>query len=254
MKRLTIHIENLRCLINGRLLLDIPTLSVAEGERIAIVGHNGAGKSTLLKLLTGFMQPSSGKLVVLGREHHETMQPETLRLLRSEIGQVLQGLHLVARLSAIDNVLIGCLGRYQHWSSILGRYPQHEIQNAHAALDAVGLASRAAYRTDVLSGGEKQRVAIARLLLQKPNLILADEPTAALDPAAAADVCKLLVRAAKSATLITVVHNMNLLPLLATRVIGLKQGRLAFDLPVEQVNELNLHALYLAESSSSLSI
>lgn len=250
MTALAIAIEGLICEIDGRILLDISELSVERGERIAIVGHNGAGKSTLLKLLTGFMQPSTGKLVVLGRPLHEAISPDDLRIVRSEIGQVLQGLHLVARLSAMDNVLIGSLGRHQGWRSVLGHYPEEELKRAQAALDAVGLSSYGPFRTDQLSGGERQRVAIARLLVQRPDLILADEPTAALDPAAAADVCELLVSAAQSATLITVVHSMNLLPLLATRVIGLKQGRLAFDLPVAQVGEEKLKSLYLANSVS----
>ena len=97
-------------------------------------------------------------------------------------------------------------------------------------------------------GGDRQRVAIARLLMQQPQLILADEPTAALDPGAAADVCALLVGAAKSATMITVVHSPSLLPLLATRVIGFKLGKLVFDLPIEKINEESLKSLYLAES------
>lgn len=247
MNTLAIKIENLQCMIDGRLLLDIPQLSVVEGERIAIVGHNGAGKSTLLKLLTGFMQPTSGKLIVLGRSLHESIDKVNLRNLRSEIGQVLQGLHQVARLSAIDNVLIGCLGRYRNWRSLLSLYPSVEIERAYAALEAVGLAMHAQLRADKLSGGERQRVAIARLLMQQPQLILADEPTAALDPGAAADVCKLLVSAAKSAALITVVHSPSLLPMLATRVIGLKQGRLVFDLPIEEISENNLKLLYLTE-------
>ena len=248
MNTLAIKIENLQCMIDGRLLLDIPELSVVAGERIAIVGHNGAGKSTLLKLLTGFVQPTSGKLIVLGRPLHESIDKENLRNLRSEIGQVLQGLHQVARLSAIDNVLIGCLGRHRNWRSLLSLYSQVEIERAHAALEAVGLAAHAKFRTDKLSGGERQRVAIARLLMQQPKLILADEPTAALDPGAAEDVCKLLVSAAKSAALITVVHSPSLLPMLATRVIGLKQGKLVFDLPIAEINENNLKKLYLTES------
>ena len=108
----------------------------------------------------------------------------------------------------------------------------------------MGLLARARTRADRLSGGEKQKVAIARLLMQRPRLILADEPTAALDPSAAAEVCHLLVRAAREATLITVVHNLALLPLLAERVIGLKQGRIAFDLPLARVDDQELVDLY----------
>jgi phosphonate transport system ATP-binding protein len=245
-----IQAHELRCDIQGKSILSIDTLSIQHGERIAIVGHNGAGKSTLIKLLTGFMHCSSGSLKVLDREMNTDLSSNDLRLLRKDIGQVLQGLHLVARLTALDNILIGSLGRLSGWKSLAGIYPQEEIQRARQALDAVGLNLKADTRTDKLSGGEKQRVAIARMLMQKPRLILADEPTAALDPGAAAEVCELLVNSARDATLITVVHNPTLLPVLAQRVIGLKAGRIIFDVPTAEVNEQRLQLLYDLERVS----
>jgi phosphonate transport system ATP-binding protein len=162
------------------------------------------------------------------------------------VGQVLQGLHLVTRLSALDNVLIGCLGRVRGWRRWSGHFTPAERTQAEAALHAVGLSARATARADQLSGGERQKVALARLLMQQPRLILADEPTAALDPAAAIEVCQLLAQAAQGATLITVVHNPALLAGLADRVIGLRAGRIAFDLPVAEVNEALLAELYRA--------
>jgi phosphonate transport system ATP-binding protein len=245
-----IQAHELRCDIQGKSILSIDTLSIQHGERIAIVGHNGAGKSTLIKLLTGFMHCSSGSLKVLDREMNTDLSSNDLRLLRKDIGQVLQGLHLVARLTALDNILIGSLGRLSGWKSLAGIYPQEEIQRARQALDAVGLNLKADTRTDKLSGGEKQRVAIARMLMQKPRLILADEPTAALDPGAAAEVCELLINSARDATLITVVHNPTLLPVLAQRVIGLKAGRIIFDVPTAEVNEQRLQLLYDLERVS----
>ena len=134
-----IHVENLSCKISGRSILAIDALHIQQGERIAIVGHNGAGKSTFLKLLTGFMPPSSGKLNVLNRHLENNLTTRQLRLLRKEIGQILQGLHLVSRLSALDNVLIGSLGRIAGWQSLLGNYPEIEIELAHQAIQAVGL-------------------------------------------------------------------------------------------------------------------
>ena len=148
------------------------------------------------------------------------------------------------RLSALDNVLIGCLGRVTGWRSWARVFPDEELAQARNALRQVGLLARAETRADRLSGGERQKVAIARMLLQRPRLILADEPTAALDPAAAAEVCHLLAKAANGATLITVVHNPALLPLLSERVIGLKNGRIAFDLPVSEVSGEVLFRLY----------
>lgn len=239
-----ICLKSLVCVADDRALLDIGELTVAQGERIAIVGHNGAGKSTLLKLLSGFMRPAHGTAQVLGRALEKPLSAADLRSLRKEVGQVLQGLHLVPRLTALENVLIGGLARVAGWRSWARFHAAHEVAEAEAALHAVGLLARARTRADRLSGGEKQKVAIARLLMQRPRLILADEPTAALDPSAAAEVCQLLVRAARRATLITVVHNPSLLPMLAERVIGLKQGRMVFDLPLARVDDQELVSLY----------
>ncbi len=241
-----IALKNIAVVAQGRALLDITDLQIGAGERIAIVGSNGAGKTTLLRLLSGFVPPSYGSPVVLGHSLHKTMRASALRQLRAGVGQVMQGLHLVGRLSAQDNVLIGCLARVQGWRSWTRWYAPADITLAQAALHAVGMLARAQTRTDTLSGGERQKVAIARLLMQRPQLILADEPTAALDPAAALEVCKLLVKAAGSATLITVVHNPALIPLLAERVIGLKQGQVAFDLHVDALDDQRLTDLYRA--------
>ncbi len=246
---LCISLQSVLCAADGRALLEIEKLSVQPGERIAIVGHNGAGKSTLLRLLSGFLSPSHGQVTVLGYDLSQPLPPRELRALRGQLGQVLQGLHLVARLSALENTLIGSLGRMTGWRSWTRCFPADEISRAEAALHAVGLLPRAQTRADKLSGGERQKVAIARLLMQRPRLILADEPTAALDPSAAAEVCHLLSQAAVTATLITVVHNPSLLPLLADRVIGLKQGRIVFDLPIAAVDDEKLVNLYRPNDS-----
>ena len=239
-----IELRGVRCTLGGRTVLDIDRLVVGEGERVAIVGHNGAGKSTLLRVLSGFTRPTAGQVSVLGVRLDMPLPPARLRALRREAGQVLQGLHLVPRLSALENVLIGCLGRVTGWRSWVRRYPAHECERACAALAMVGMLDKASMRTDGLSGGERQKVAIARLLVQAPRLILADEPTAALDPAAAQEICRVLGTVSGHATLVAVVHNTALLPLLADRVIGLRQGRVVFDLPQTQVDEVQLAALY----------
>ena len=240
----SIELRGVRCTLGGRTVLDIDRLVVGEGERVALVGHNGAGKSTLLRVLSGFTRPTAGQVSVLGVRLDTPLPPERLRALRREAGQVLQGLHLVPRLSALENVLIGSLGRVTGWRSWVRRYPAHEIERAHAALAEVGMLDKASMRTDALSGGERQKVAIARLLVQAPRLILADEPTAALDPAAAQEICRALGTATAGATLVSVVHNTALLPLLAERVIGLRQGRIVFDLPQAQLDDVQLAALY----------
>lgn len=241
-----IRLDGLFCPINDRLALDIPILRIAAGERIAIIGPNGAGKSSLLRLFSGFVQATQGEITVLG--HRPGAQGRDLRRLRSQVGQVLQGLHLVQRLTVLDNVLIGALGRLSGWRTWARWYRDEDIAEAEAALQRVGLADKADTRVDRLSGGERQKVAIARMLMQRPRLILADEPTAALDPQAAGEICALLVDAAQAtgecATLVSVVHNPALLPLLADRVIGLKAGRIAFDLSLEQLDADRLGDLY----------
>jgi phosphonate transport system ATP-binding protein len=223
-------------------------LQIEAGERVAIVGHNGAGKSTLFRLLSGFIAADQGRVEILQRALHTPLNPKQMRHLRSEVGQVMQGLHLVQRLSVIENVLIGCLGRFHGWRSWARIYPKNELAAACEALNAVGLLHSRDKRTDSLSGGERQKVAIARLLLQRPRLILADEPTAALDPTAAHEVCQLITHAAVKSTLISIVHNPALLPLLADRVIGLKRGQIAFDLPIAAVDATCLEALYRSDN------
>ena len=243
-----IHVHALICQAAGRTLLEIDELAVGACERIAIVGPNGAGKSTLLRALSGFVRPAHGHIDVLGHRLAAGEHDADLRSLRREVGQVLQGLHLVQRLSALENVLIGGLARLRGRSGWRGWARWHtaaDVAEAEAALRAVGLLAKAGERADRLSGGERQRVAIARMLMQRPRLILADEPTASLDPLAASEVCRLLAQAAAGATLITVVHNPSLIPLLADRVLGMKAGRIALDLPVAALDDAQLATLYL---------
>ncbi len=240
-----VAIDELVVQAHGRTLLQVPRLRIAAGECVALVGPNGAGKSTLLRVLSGFVPPSSGRVRVLGRDLGTPLRGPALRALRSEIGQVMQGLHLVPRLSARENVLIGALARQKGWRSWARLYPPELLAQADAALAAVGLANRADERVDRLSGGERQKVSIARMRLQQARLILADEPTANLDPSAAQQACAWLTGAAANvpqATLITVVHQAALLPLLAQRVIGLRHGRLVMDRPVGKGMQPDLDA------------
>ncbi|KAF3996532.1 phosphonate ABC transporter ATP-binding protein [Glaciimonas immobilis] len=243
-KKTIIALREVVCVAGDRAILEIDNLNIMEGERIAVLGANGAGKSTLLRLIGGLVCPHHGVVQVLNRSLGDPLAPKAQRALRRDVGQIMQGLHLVPRLTAIENVLIGCLGRVSGWRSWVRWYPPEEVEEAKAALKAVGMVSRADTKADRLSGGERQKVAIARLLMQGPRLILADEPTAALDPAAAADVCQLLVRAATGATLITVVHNPSLLPVLADRAIGIQHGVIVFDCPVAEVTDARLVNLY----------
>jgi phosphonate transport system ATP-binding protein len=258
-----VQLENVRVAVGARVLLDLPRLRIEAGEQVAVVGPNGAGKSTLLKVV-GALLPAQqgtvqGAVQVLGRTVDSTgtpgaAQPQTLsaaerRVLRGEIGLLMQGLHLVPRLSARENVLIGALARLHGaaaWRSLLRWYPPALVDEAQAALADLDLADRAGMRADRLSGGERQKVALARVQLQRPRLVLADEPTSALDPAATTQVCQALraLASAPGRTLVTVVHDLDLLPLLATRVIGMAEGCVRWDRPIGEVTPPLLQALY----------
>lgn len=249
-----ITIDHLACEAGGRTILDIAQIKIARGERVAIVGANGAGKTTLLRAMSGFAKPSRGSIDALGHRVGPKLDRDDLRALRADVAHVMQGLHLVHRLTAIENVLIGGLSRMHGLRGALHSWTRisrsSDRADAHAALVAVGLAGKAQTRADRLSGGERQKVAIARMLMQRPKVILADEPTASLDPQAAAEVCHLLARAAASTTLVSVVHTLSLLPLLADRVIGLHEGRVVFDLPLSQVDDTRIAQLYRSNSAT----
>ncbi|MCZ8321174.1 MAG: ATP-binding cassette domain-containing protein [Novosphingobium sp.] len=255
-----VDLESVRVWAGDRVVLEVPRLTVAPGECVAIVGPNGAGKSTLLKLIGGLVDAQQGRVEVLGlslspdgkaapRGRHPRASAQVRRALRRETGLLMQGLHLVPRLTARENVLIGTLGRLEGkdaWRSLLRWYPAACVQDADAALATLGLAPRADARADRLSGGERQKVALARLQLQRPRLVLADEPTSALDPAATQQVCAALMAAVAGPgqTLVTVVHDLELLPRLATRVIGLAAGRLQWDLPIDDLTPALLQGVY----------
>jgi phosphonate transport system ATP-binding protein len=252
-----IRIEGSERRADQQLLLHVDELSITAGERVAIVGPNGAGKSSLLRLIGGMVRATCGRVQVLGREIGpeavSPLSPVQRRALRAEIGQVMQGLHLVPRLSARENVLIGALARLRGadgWRSWARLYPAPLLAEADAALAALGMSERAHSRSDQLSGGERQKVSLARLMLQRPRLILADEPTAALDPAATQLATAALLRAARGGTLLTVLHDRELLPLLATRVLGVARGRIAWDLPVEAVDADALQSLYASDPAA----
>jgi phosphonate transport system ATP-binding protein len=246
-----VRLERVIVKLTDRVILDVPQLTIAAGEHVALVGANGSGKSTLLRLLAGFVRLTAGQVQVLGRrfgaESEETLSRAQWRELRTEVGQVMQGLHLVPRLTARENVLIGALPRMRNvpaWRSWTRLYTAQLRTEAHEALASLGIAGLADVRADKLSGGERQKVAIARVMLQRARLILADEPTAALDPTATHEACRALLQAAAGGTLITVLHHRDLVPRLASRVIGIMEGRVAFDMPAPQIDDGRLDALY----------
>ena len=232
---LVVEASSLHVNAGDHVLLRDVNLSVASGERIAIVGHNGAGKSSFLRAVSGFNTVRRGSLKVLGTDISVIRERSALRNLRSRVAQVHQGLHLIGRLSALDNVLIGGAARHASWLTWIRRWPAHECDQARAALSRVGMDWAASRRTDSLSGGERQKVAIARALHQNAPMLLADEPTASLDAEAADEVIHLLTAlvAEQKSTLICVLHDLDLVPRLADRVIVLRRGEVVADVAVD---------------------
>ena len=221
--------------------LDDVTLTVRAGERVAVVGASGAGKTTLVRVVNGEQAPTAGAVRVLGVDP-AALRGAALRRLRSRVGTVHQHLELAGSLRVVHNVNAGRLGTWSTaraaWSLL---HPQ-EVDAAVAALDRVGLADRVFERTDRLSGGQQQRVALARLLVQRPEVVLADEPASALDPALADTALDLLGRLAAETggALLACLHDPALALRHCDRVVGLRDGRVVLD---EAAGTLDLRTL-----------
>ena len=230
----------------GRLALAAISLEVSVGESVAVVGPSGSGKTTLLHLLAGVIQPDSGDIALNG---HKLSEMKPGRELSSLVGVIHQQYDLVPHLSVLHNVLAGRLGQWGILRSLISLVSPRERKLAEQALEQVGLVNRIHERASRLSGGEQQRIAIARLLVQDPKVIIADEPVASLDPARAADLVRLLARIARESekTFISSIHSIDLAREYFERVIGLRNGELQFDLPVESVTPDLLAGLYKLE-------
>lgn len=214
--------------------LDHVSITVPTGQLLVIIGLSGAGKSTLLRHLNGLHLPTEGSVEVLGQDVPALTRPE-LRNLRRDIGFVFQQFNIVGRVTCIENVLSGALGRIRGPRVGAIMYPKSLRVEAFEQLDRVGLADRAWQRTDTLSGGQQQRVAIARSLMQKPKLVLADEPVASLDPEISGQVMDLLVHCCieDNITVICSLHQVELALGWTDRLIGLRDGKVVMDTPVD---------------------
>ncbi len=219
------------------------TLSIALGERVAIVGPSGAGKSTLLALLNTSLAPTSGRVEALGRAV-DRLSPRALRRLRARVGTVYQQLWLVSRATVMQNVVAGRLGRISLARALLALASRGEAQRVSAVLAGLGIADKLHERVDRLSGGEQQRVAIARTLYQDPEIVIADEPLASVDPARAADIAALLARTFAGRTLVVSTHRIEPLLPYVTRVVGLREGAVVFDEPAAALTVEELSRLY----------
>ncbi|MEZ4386760.1 MAG: ATP-binding cassette domain-containing protein [Candidatus Krumholzibacteriia bacterium] len=230
------------------------SLAVAAGEHVALIGPSGAGKTTLLRLLNGSALPSRGTVTVGGARLAD-LAPRALRTLRSRVAVVHQDLRLVPNLRVSQNVLAGGLGRQGFWASVrtLVRPRRSELESVAELLVRVGIADRLFERVDRLSGGQQQRVAIARALFQHPDLLLADEPVASVDPARARDVVGLLVRLAREdgMTLVMSLHNLELAREFFPRVVGLRGGRVCWDGDPRDLAAADLDGLYRLSSGGA---
>ena len=227
---------------NGTVGLDDVNLTIQDGEFVAIIGRSGAGKSTLLRSVNRMHRITSGTLTVNGI-NVSTLSGKSLRRFRRGIGMVFQSFNLVTRTTVIKNVLSACVPDMPFWRVLLGIFRREDKMES---LDKVGILDKAYIRADQLSGGQQQRVALARTLTQDPQIILADEPVAALDPVTARQVMQDFVRINKEMgiSILLNIHHVELAIEYADRIIGIRAGRIVYDGPSKQVDQAVLNAIY----------
>lgn len=224
-------------------------LEIAGTGLTAIIGPSGTGKSTLLRCVNRLVEPSAGQILFEGQDLAR-LKGRALRLARRRIGMVFQEYNLVERLTVIENVLCGRLGHVAPWRAFLRRYPQADVSQAFDLLQAVGLdESYANRRADQLSGGQRQRVGIARALMQRPGLVLADEPTSSLDPKTSVEVMALMADLSRqhAIPILVNIHNVELARRHAERIIGLAGGAVVYDGPPEGLRDEHLKSIYGGE-------
>ena len=220
---------------NGTVALKDVSFEVEDGEFLVVIGLSGSGKSTLLRCINRLIEPTSGSIFWNDQDITKA-SPDALRKIRRHFGMVFQQFNLVKRSSVLTNVLSGRLGYANPALALIGIWPKEDRDRAIAALERVGISEKANSRADALSGGQQQRVGIARALMQEPDLILADEPVASLDPVLAHTILQYLELLNKSdgATVICSLHFLDLVHRYATRVVGLKNSIKVFEgLPAE---------------------
>lgn len=230
---------------NGVQALKDVSIKIDQGEFVAIIGLSGAGKSTLLRAINRMHDISSGTVTVNGFKVN-TLKGKALRRFRRKIGMVFQSFNLVPRITVVKNVLTSRVPDMPLWKSILGIYSKQDKIAALDALDKVGILDKAYIRADQLSGGQQQRVALARTLAQNPEIILADEPVASLDPVTAAQVMNDFKRINKDMNISVIIniHHVDLALKYADRVIGIRAGEIIYDGPTKNVTEDILTEIY----------
>ncbi len=229
----------------GDLALKGIDLEVPDGQVMALIGPSGAGKSTLIRCVNRLVEPTSGK-VSLNDMELTTLSQGRLRKVRRRIGMIFQEYALVERLTVMENVLTGRLGYVSFWRSYFRKFPQSDIDEAFRLLARVGLDHMADKRADELSGGQRQRVGICRALIQDPELLLVDEPTASLDPKTSRQIMRLIreLCAERKLSAIINIHDVLLAQMFAERIVGLQLGEIVYDGPPDGLTPDVLTQIY----------
>jgi phosphonate transport system ATP-binding protein len=243
-----VHLDQVTHRFGTKRALDRVSATIRPGEFVAVIGRSGAGKTTLLRALSAAVRVSEGR-IRFDDQDLAMLKGGALRGHRARVGMIYQQFNLVRRLRVIDNVLVGRLPHvrgWRRWMAVLRRFARRDHEIALRCLDHVGLVDRVWQRTDTLSGGEQQRVAIARILAQAPALVLGDEPVASLDVMNGAMVMQTL-RAVASETGLTVIatlHHVDYARRYADRILGLREGRLVFDGPADGLTDAALFEIF----------
>ena len=244
-----LRIENLeKRYQTGDLALKSVNLEVPKGQVMALIGPSGAGKSTLIRCVNRLVEPTGGK-IFLGDLELAHLGATELRRARRRMGMIFQEYALVERLSVMENVLSGRLGYVGFWRSYFRKFPQSDIDEAFSLLQRVGLDHMADKRADELSGGQRQRVGICRALIQNPDLLLVDEPTASLDPKTSRQIMRLICELCEERQLAAIIniHDVLLAQMFARRIVGLQLGSIVYDGPPDQLSSDVLTQIYGAE-------
>ncbi|MEE9195679.1 MAG: phosphonate ABC transporter ATP-binding protein [Alphaproteobacteria bacterium] len=228
------------------------SLTVDEPQVVTVIGPSGAGKSTLIRCINRLVEPTSGKVVLDGTEVTGLGRRE-LRKARRRMGMIFQEYNLVERLTVMENLLSGRLGYVGFWRAYRRNFPAADVAAAFELLDRVGLAGYQNTRADALSGGQRQRVGISRALMQRPDLLLVDEPTASLDPKTSRQIMRIIVELAheRGTPALVNIHDVGLAQSFADRIIGLTEGRIVFDGTPDQITAEVLTEIYGEEDWST---
>ncbi|MCE7790811.1 phosphonate ABC transporter ATP-binding protein [Salipaludibacillus sp. CUR1] len=253
---ISLKVENIgKTYPDGNEALKDINFEVNPGEAVVLLGHNGSGKSTLFRSITSFETPSKGSIYMDGTNITE-LKKRQLRPVRKRVGMVFQHFHLINNLSVFQNVLFGALGQTRFFFQTFSPFASQSLrEKAIECLDRVGLAHFAHKRSDQLSGGQQQRVAIARMLMQDPEIVLADEPIASLDPKAGREVMDLLWEIAeeRGLSVICILHQMDIAREYGDRIIALKNGELILDESMDKIDSAFFRSLYEHEEDEDTS-